>query len=65
MAYRYTVPVNILNKELWAANKQYPYILAVRQAAILATKHIKHYEVQQTDRQTDRDLDHLNVYSKL
>jgi len=33
MAYRYSVPVNILNKELWAANKQWSYILAVRQAA--------------------------------
>jgi len=33
MAYRYSMPVNILNKELWAANKQYSYILAVIQLA--------------------------------
>ena len=51
MAYRYSVPVNILNKELWAANKQWSYILAVTQVANTTyTKNIKYYEVQQMDR---------------
>jgi hypothetical protein len=60
-ASRYWVAVNVMNKELWAANKQWSLGLAVRRAANTPYhKDIKHYEMEQTD----RDMVRLNGYSK-
>jgi hypothetical protein len=47
----YSVAINILNKELWVANKQWSSGLVVRRAANTPYhKNIKHYEMERTDR---------------
>ena len=61
MASRYLVAVNIVNKKLWAANKQWSTSLTVRQVA--NTPYHKNLTCYGTE-QTDRGLDHLNGYSK-